>query len=85
MNLNEIKMIIDDAMQKRDRSVAIFIHPENGMSVNVYPWPDGEDLYQMYQDGKITFMDFRLKMGLAPMKESDFVKSKFSEIRKRLV
>lgn len=76
MNLNEIKMIIDDAMQKRDRSVVIFIHPENGMSINVYPWPDGEDLYQMYQDGKITFTDFRSKMGLAPIKESDFVKSK---------
>ena len=64
-----VKRIIDDAMKNRNRFVAIYFHPENGMSVNVYPWPDGEDLYQMYKDGKITFNDFRVKMGLSPMKE----------------
>ena len=64
-----VKRIIDDAMKNRNRFVAIYFHPEYGMSVNVYPWPDGEDLYQMYKDGKITFNDFRVKMGLSPMKE----------------
>lgn len=39
-DLENIKELIDDAMTKRDRSVSIYIHPENGMSVNVYPWPD---------------------------------------------
>lgn len=64
-----VKRIIDDAMKNRNRSVAIYFHPENGMSINVFPWPDAEDLYQMYKDGKITFNDFRVKMGLSPMKE----------------
>lgn len=64
-----IKRMIDDAMKNRNRSVAIYFHPENGMSVNIFPWPDAEDLYQMYKDGKITFNDFRAKMGLPPMKE----------------
>lgn len=61
-----IKELIDDAMTKRDRSVSIYIyiHPENGISVNVYPWPDAEELYEMYKDGKITANDFREKMGL---------------------
>lgn len=73
---NEIHTIIDDAMEKRDRSVAIYFSPENGMSVNVYPWPDYEDLYNMYCEGKITFNDFRAKMGLSMMKEEDFLREK---------
>lgn len=66
-----VKRMIDDVMKSRNRSVAIYFHPENGMSINVFPWPDGEDLYQMYKDGKITFNDFRTKIGLPPMKETD--------------
>lgn len=62
-NNEYIHELIDEAMMKRDQSIAIYIHPE-GTSVNIYPWPDGEDLYQMYQDGKITFNDYRTKMGL---------------------
>ena len=68
--------MIDEAMEKRNRSVSVFFHPENGMSVNTYPWPDGEDLWEMYKAGKITFMDFRTKMGLSPMREENFIKSK---------
>lgn len=66
----EVHMIIDDAMEKRDRTVAIYLHPENGLSVNVYPWPDEDELYEMYKDGKITANDFREKMGL-PRLEKD--------------
>lgn len=62
-NNEYIRDLVNEAMMKRDRSIAIYIHPE-GTSVNIYPWPDGEDLYQMYQDGKITFNDYRTKMGL---------------------
>ena len=72
-NNEYIHELIDEAMMKRDRS--IYIHPE-GTSVNIYPWPDGEDLYQMYRDGKITFNDYRTKMGLPAIKEEDFLKSK---------
>lgn len=64
-----ICQIIDYAMKHRDRSVSISFTPTNGMSVAIYPWPDGEDLYQMYKDGKITFNDFRAKMGFPMMKE----------------
>lgn len=74
-NNEYIHELIDEAMMKRDRSIAIYIHPE-GTSVNIYPWPDGEDLYQMYRDGKITFNDYRTKMGLPVIKEEDFLKSK---------
>ena len=73
---NQIKELIDDAMEKRDRSVSIYISPDNGMSVNVSPWPDGEELYEMYKEGKITFNEFREKIGLPPMNEEDFVLNK---------
>lgn len=63
----QFKTLIDDAMTKRDRTVSIYFHPENGLSVNVYPWPDAEELYNLYKDGKITANDFRSKMGLAPL------------------
>lgn len=66
----DIQALIDDAMQKRDRSVAIYIHPENGISVHVYPWPDFEDLWKLYKDGKITTNEFRLKMNLPIMKNA---------------
>ena len=75
MNWVKIRAIIDEALEKHDRSVAIYLSPENGMSVNVYPWPDYEDLYEMYKDGKITFNDFRAKAGLPMMKEEDFIRS----------
>lgn len=32
--------IVDDAMRKRDRSVSIYVSPDGGCSVSVYPWPD---------------------------------------------
>lgn len=77
----EVHTIIDDAMEKRDRTVAVYLHPENGMSVNVYPWPDADDLYEMYQKGRITADDFRAKMGL-PLVEKDV--SVFNMLDKKL-
>ena len=71
---NEIHTVIDNAVEKRDRSVAIYISPDSGMTVNVYPWPSPEDLYDMYQQGKITFNDFRAKAGLPPMDEVEFLR-----------
>lgn len=75
INWVQIRAIIDEALKNHDRSVSIYIHPENGMSVNVYPWPDYDDLYEMYKDGKITFNDFRAKAGLPMIKEEDFIRS----------
>lgn len=75
INWVQIRAIIDEAIKKHDRSVSIYIHPENGMSVNVYPWPDYEDLYEMHKDRKITFADFREKAGLPMIKEEDFIRS----------
>lgn len=51
----EIHTIIDEAIEKRDRSVSIYISGDGDMSVNVYP---------MYQEGTITFDEFRTKAGL---------------------
>lgn len=76
----EIHTLIDDAMEKRDRTVSIYFHPESGLSVNVYPWPDAEELYNLYKDGKITANDFRSKMGLAPLtaKNWDMLRKKMT-------
>lgn len=74
----EIHTIIDDAVEKRDRSVLIFLHPENGFSVNVSPWPDADELYDMYQKGRITANDFRAKMGLPMVRNAEkFMKRSF--------
>ena len=62
----EVHTLIDEATEKRDRTVSVYLHPENGMSVNVYPWPDAEDLYEMYKKGEITTNDFRKMMRLPP-------------------
>lgn len=61
---DRIKELIDDAMEKRDRSVSLYFNPDTGMSVSVYPWPDAEDLYEQYKNGLITENDFREKIGL---------------------
>ncbi len=65
----EVHTIVDDAVEKRNRSILIFFHPENGFSVNVSPWPDADELYDMYQKGRITANDFRAKNGTAYGKE----------------
>lgn len=57
----EVHTIVDDAVEKRNRSILIFFHPGNGFSVNVSPWPDADELYDMYQKGRITANDFRAK------------------------
>ncbi len=70
--------MIDDAMEKRNRSVSVFFHPENGISVSTYPWPDAETLWEMYQNGQITATDFRTKMGLPMVKNPEqFMKRGF--------
>ena len=62
---------------KRDRSV-FDIHPENGFSVSVSPWPDADELYDMYQKGRITANDFRTKMGLPMVRNAEkFMKHSF--------
>lgn len=40
IDVDTIHKIIDDAMEKKDRSVSLFIN-EDGMSVNVYPYETG--------------------------------------------
>lgn len=74
----DIHALIDDAMRKRDRSVVIYIHPENGMSVSVYPRPDVDDLWTLYEDGRITANEFRAKMNLPMVKNAE----KFMKRRK---
>lgn len=74
----EVHTMIDDAMRKRDRSVSVYFNPETGMSVNTYPWPDADTLWEMYQNGQITANDFRAKMGLSMVKNPEqFMKRSF--------
>lgn len=74
MEFNQIKELIDDAMTKRDRSVSIYISPDSGMSVNVYPWPDADACSEMLKRGEITMEDFRVKLGLPRIKRETLLK-----------
>ncbi len=60
----EIHTIVDEAMEKGDRSVCIYISPDGGMSINVFPWPSEESLRGAYEQGKISYNDYRMKLGL---------------------
>ena len=48
------------------------------MSVNIYPWPNVDDLWELYEDGRITANDFRAKMNLPMVKNAE----KFMKRRK---
>ena len=75
---NEVHTVIDEAVEKHDRSVSVYISPEGVMSVTVQPWPDADELYDMYQKGRITANDFRAKMGLPMVKNAEkFMKRSF--------
>lgn len=43
--LDKIFKLIDDAMVKRDRTVHLYFNPETGLSINIIPWPDVDELY----------------------------------------
>ncbi len=62
----EVHTIVDDAMAKGDRSVTIYISPDGGMAVSIFPWPDEESLREALERGKITHNDYRKKIGLDP-------------------
>lgn len=65
----EVHTIVDDAMAKGDRSVSIYISPDGGMSVSVFPWPDEEALREAYEQGKISYNDYRSKLGLSLVRD----------------
>lgn len=65
----EVHTIVDDAMAKGDRSVTIYISPDGGMSVSVFPWPDEETLRAAYEQGKISYNDYRTKLGLSLIRD----------------
>lgn len=74
----EVHTLVDDAVEKRDRSISIFFNPETGFGVNVSPWPDADELYEQYKKDRITANDFRVKMGLPPVKNAEaFMKKGF--------
>lgn len=68
---DKIRDVIEDGMAKGDREIHLYFNPETGLSVNLYPWPDPDAFYEMYQKGQITQNDFREKMGL-PKIENEF-------------
>lgn len=67
----EVRKLINDAAEKRNRTVSISFHPEAGLSVFISPWPDFDDLYDQYEKGRITANDFREKMGLPRVKNAE--------------
>ena len=50
-------------------SVSIYISPDGGVSVSVFPWPDEETLRNMRASGLISHNDYRTRLGLSPMKD----------------
>ena len=40
----EAHTIIDEAVEKRDRSILITYNPETGFGMGIYPWPDFDAL-----------------------------------------
>jgi hypothetical protein len=38
------------------------------MSISIYPWPDEESLRVAYEQGKISYNDYRAKLGLPMIK-----------------
>lgn len=64
-----VEGLIDEAMAARDRSVSIYISPDGGISVSVFPWPDEETLRNMRASGLISHNDYRTRLGLSPMKD----------------
>lgn len=74
----EVHTVIDEAMEKHDRTVLVYLSPETGLSMSVSPWPDADELYEQYQKGRITANDFRMKMGLPMVKNPEqFIKRSF--------
>lgn len=61
MDEKKIHSIIDEAMAARDRSVSIYISPDGGVSVSVFPWPDEETLRNMRASGLISHNDYRTR------------------------
>lgn len=64
-----VEGLIDKVMAARDRSVSIYISPNGGVSVSVFPWPDEETLRNMRASGLISHNDYRTRLGLSPMKD----------------
>lgn len=69
MDEKKIHTIIDEAMAARDRSVSIYISPDGGVSVSVFPWPDEETLRDMLVKECISYNDYRTRLGLPPIKD----------------
>ena len=64
MDINLIKEIIEEAVTKRDRSVSIYLSPETGMNVSVYPWPDAEACSEMFRRGEISLSEYHRMVGI---------------------
>lgn len=66
----DIYRIIEEGMVKRDREVHVYINPETGISVNVIPWPNMEELCKQFEKGRITKNQFREIFGLPKVRKT---------------
>lgn len=64
-----VAKIVEETVQKRDRTVTIFFSPETGMNVSVTPWPDTEEMTRLRTVGLISENDFRQGIGLSPIRK----------------
>lgn len=69
--MDEKKMheLIEKALETREHSITVYLSPDGGCSVSIYPWPGEEDFREAYEDGKISYNDYRKKLGLRPVKK----------------
>lgn len=63
---DKIREIINDGLSRKDRCVSIYVNPEGAMHTRIIPYPDEDDLWEMFKDGKISMNDYRIKLGLCP-------------------
>lgn len=62
----KISEMVEEGMQKRDREIHLYFNPETGVSVNFYPWPSMEELYEQFEKGRIIKNQLCEKMDFSP-------------------
>lgn len=64
MDEKKLPELIEKALETHEHSVSVYISPDGGCSVTISPWPDEETLREAYESGKISYNDYREKLGL---------------------
>lgn len=68
MDEKKMSELIKKTLETREHSISVYISPEGACSITICPWPDEEDLREAYESGKISYNDYRRKLGLSAVK-----------------